>query len=44
MVRMLLNIRSMADVRAKWHGLKSFMGYFRSKGNEDAAGLPGANS
>ncbi|MCP4643362.1 MAG: radical SAM protein [bacterium] len=32
MMRMLLNIRTKADVRAKWHGLKSFLGYFGSGG------------
>jgi anaerobic magnesium-protoporphyrin IX monomethyl ester cyclase len=30
MGRMLLNINSMADVKAKFHGLLSFIGYFRS--------------
>ena len=30
MVRMLMKIRSMADVRAKLHGLRSFCGYFAS--------------
>ncbi len=31
MARMLFNIRSGADVRAKWHGLRSFMRYFGGK-------------
>lgn len=35
MWRMLGNIRTMADVRAKWHGLKSFLGYF---GKRDRTG------
>jgi len=28
MWRMLRNIRSWADVKTKWHGLRSFVGYF----------------
>ena len=28
MARMLANIRSLADLKAKFHGLKSFTGYF----------------
>lgn len=31
MFRMLWGIRSWADVRAKWHGLCSFVGYFSGK-------------
>ncbi len=31
MFRMLLNIRSTADLKAKLHGLKSFIGYFSGK-------------
>lgn len=31
MLRMLRNMQSLADVKAKLHGLKSFAGYFRSK-------------
>lgn len=34
MWRMLLRIRSMSDVKAKLHGLKSFFNYFRSVGDE----------
>lgn len=29
MWRMVRNIRSWADVKAKWHGLRSFLGYFK---------------
>ncbi len=37
MWRMLANIRSMADLRAKLHGLRSFMGYFgRARGKDRA--------
>ncbi|MBN2307979.1 MAG: hypothetical protein JXR94_03350, partial [Candidatus Hydrogenedentes bacterium] len=38
MFRMLFNIRSAADVRAKLHGLKSFVGYFHGKGKENGMG------
>ena len=31
MLRMAANMRSLADIRAKLHGLKSFLGYFSSK-------------
>ena len=31
MLRMTTNMRSIADVRAKLHGLKSFLGYFSGK-------------
>lgn len=34
MVRMAFNIRSWADLRAKWHGLRSFLGYFRASNKE----------
>ena len=31
MWRMLTNIQSRADITAKWHGLKSFLAYFRAR-------------
>jgi radical SAM superfamily enzyme YgiQ (UPF0313 family) len=31
MLRMLANVRSLADIRAKLHGLRSFIGYFGAK-------------
>ena len=43
MTRMLLNIRSMSDVKAKWHGLKSFFGYFQGKGDAPRCGFTGNN-
>ncbi len=43
MWRMLCNIRSMSDVRAKWHGLKSFFGYFRAREQRPFTGFPGNN-
>ena len=36
MWRMLWNIRSASDVRAKWHGLKAFLGYFRTRQPADS--------
>jgi radical SAM superfamily enzyme YgiQ (UPF0313 family) len=41
MARMALNIRSWSDVRAKWHGLRSFLGYFR--GAKKGTGFEGNN-
>ena len=43
MMRMLLNIRSMSDVKAKWHGLRSFFGYFHGKGDAARCGFTGNN-
>ncbi len=43
MGRMLLNMRSMADVRAKWHGLKSYLAYFRGKDKGNFTGFTGNN-
>lgn len=43
MVRMALNIRDWADVKAKWHGLKSFIGYFRANGRKPFVGFTGNN-
>lgn len=34
MMRMAFNIRDMADVRAKFHGLRSFISYFRANGRD----------
>lgn len=41
MFRMLLNMRNAADIRAKWHGLKSFLGYFGKQGAASAAETAG---
>ncbi len=38
MWRMATNIRSMADVRAKWHGVKSFLAYFRTRTPQTSGG------
>lgn len=43
MWRMALNIRTMSDVRAKLHGLKSFVEYFRSAGKKSFVGFTGNN-
>jgi radical SAM superfamily enzyme YgiQ (UPF0313 family) len=43
MGRMLVNMRSAADVRAKLHGFKSFVDYFRSKGDGNFVGFVGNN-
>lgn len=37
MLRMLLRIRGAADLRAKWHGLASFVHYFRNRNRGPAA-------
>lgn len=43
MWRMALNIRDMSDVRAKFHGLKSFVGYFSGNGRKNFVGFTGNN-
>lgn len=43
MARMLLNIRSMSDVKAKWHGLRAFFGYFGGKEARPPAEFTGNN-
>jgi radical SAM superfamily enzyme YgiQ (UPF0313 family) len=43
MWRMALNIRDFADVKAKLHGLKSFMGYFSTNGRKPFVGFTGNN-
>jgi radical SAM superfamily enzyme YgiQ (UPF0313 family) len=41
--RMAFNIRDMADVKAKYHGLRSFIGYFSGNGRKHFAGFTGNN-
>ena len=43
MWRMAWNMRSWADIRAKWHGLKSFFSYFRGKDGGTFTGFTGNN-
>lgn len=43
MWRMALNIRSMADVKAKLHGLRSFLGYFAANRRKPFVGFTGNN-
>ncbi len=43
MARMLGNISSWSDVKAKWHGLMSFMGYFAGNGRKKFVGFTGNN-
>ncbi len=43
MARMAVNIRGWADVKAKYHGLKSFIGYFSAQGRKPFTGFTGNN-
>lgn len=43
MWRMAMNIRDVADMKAKFHGLKSFMGYFASNGKKPIVEFTGNN-
>jgi radical SAM superfamily enzyme YgiQ (UPF0313 family) len=43
MVRMALNIRDMADIRAKFHGLRSFISYFSTGARKPFVGFTGNN-
>ena len=43
MWRMALNIRDWADVKAKMHGLRSFLGYFKANGRKPFVGFTGNN-
>ncbi len=43
MWRMALNIRDFADVKAKLHGLRSFLGYFATNGRKPFVGFTGNN-
>jgi len=43
MWRMAMNIRDFSDVRAKMHGLKSFIGYFSSNRRRPFVGFTGNN-
>ena len=43
MWRMFRNISSWSDVKAKAHGLSSFIGYFRSNGKDNFVGFTGNN-
>ncbi|MBI2421574.1 MAG: radical SAM protein [Candidatus Hydrogenedentes bacterium] len=43
MWRMLRNISSWSDVKAKYHGLMSFMGYFGTNGRKNFVGFTGNN-
>lgn len=43
MLRMLLNMRDWADVKAKFHGLKSFISYFASNARKPFVGFTGNN-
>lgn len=43
MIRMLRNIESWADVRAKWHGLRSFVNYFSGSSANSFTGFVGNN-
>ena len=43
MWRMLVNISSWSDVKAKYHGLWSFFGYFLGNGRRNFVGFTGNN-
>jgi radical SAM superfamily enzyme YgiQ (UPF0313 family) len=43
MLRMLRNISSWSDVKAKYHGLHSFFGYFLGNGRKNFVGFTGNN-
>lgn len=43
MCRMAVNIQDMADVKAKLHGLKSFISYFKSSRSKPFVGFTGNN-
>ncbi|MFM1919625.1 MAG: hypothetical protein RLZZ303_1259 [Candidatus Hydrogenedentota bacterium] len=43
MARMARNISSWADVKAKFHGLSSFVGYFSTNGRRNFVGFTGNN-
>lgn len=43
MWRMALNLRDFSDVKAKMHGLRSFISYFRSRGRKPFVGFTGNN-
>jgi anaerobic magnesium-protoporphyrin IX monomethyl ester cyclase len=43
MARMLLRIRTLSDARAKLHGLRGFLGYFRSRAGRPGDGFYGNN-
>ncbi len=43
MARMAFNIRDLADAKAKFHGLRSFISYFSSRGRKPFVGFTGNN-
>ena len=40
---MAINLQDWADVKAKFHGLKSFISYFKANGRKPFVGFTGNN-